>query len=133
MIQAAFLVVVTFSLFLLAFTGVVFLKPATAERFLAQFASSAKTHYLEQAIRILVGAAVVVLSPAMWQSTLFRLVGWAIVISSVVLMCAPWQWHHRFGQRIRPVFTRYLKLYALGAFAFGALLLYGVFTGGRAT
>jgi len=132
MIQAASLVVVAFSLLLIAFTVVVFAKPATAERFVAQFASSARSHYLEQAFRILVGAALIVLSPAMWQSAVFRLVGWAILISSVALMCAPWQWHHRFGERIRPMFMRYLKVYALGAFAFGVLLLYGVFVGGRA-
>ena len=131
MIIAASFVVVAFGLFLIVFTAVAFAKPATAERFLAHFASSAKTHYLEQAIRILVGAALVVLSPVMWRPIVFWLVGWAIVISSIALMCAPWQWHHRFGERIRPMFTRYLKVYAVGAFAFGALLLYGVFIRGR--
>ena len=120
---------VVFGLFLITFTGVVFAKPAIAERFLAAFASSARTHYAEQVLRLLIGAALVVLSPAMWQSNMFLLVGWAIVISSVALMCAPWQWHHRFGERVRPIFMRHLRLYAVGAFAFGALLLYGVFAG----
>ena len=131
MIQAASFVVVAFGLFLIAFTGVVFLNPTLARKFLAQFASSAKAHFLEQAIRILVGAALVVLSPAMWQSGAYRLVGWVIVISSIALLIAPWQWHRRFGERIQPLFTRYLKVYALGAFAFGAVLIYGVFLGDR--
>jgi hypothetical protein len=125
-------VIVTFGLFLIAFTVVVFAKPAIAERFLAAFASSARVHYAEQIVRLLIGAALVVLSPAMWQSDKFWLVGWAITISSAALMCAPWQWHHRFGKRVRPIFTRYLRLYAVGAFAFGALLLYGVLAGGGA-
>ena len=124
--------VVAFSVLLIAFTGVVFAKPMIAERILAQFAGSARSHYLEQAFRILVGAALIVLSPGMWHSAVFRLAGWAILITSVALMCAPWQWHHRFGERIRPMFMRYLKVYALAAFAFGVLLLYGVFVGGRA-
>jgi hypothetical protein len=122
-------VVVAFGLFLIAFTGVVFAKPAIAERFLMRFASSARTHYVEQAFRLLIGAALVVLSPAMWQANVFRLVGWAIVISSVALMCVPWQWHDRFGERLRPIVVRHVRLYAVGACAFGALLLYGVFAG----
>jgi hypothetical protein len=79
-----------------------------------------------------VGAALVVLSPAMWQPNVFRLVGWAIAVSSAALMCVPWQWHHRFGERVLPMVIRHLRLYAVGGFAFGLLVLYGVFTGGTA-
>jgi hypothetical protein len=128
---AAF-VVVAFGLILIAFTGVAFARPAVAERFLARFASSALTHYVEQVFRLLIGAALVVLSPAMWQPNMFWLVGWAIVISSAALMCVPWQWHHRLGERVLPMVVRHLRLYAVGSFAFGALLLYGVFAGGGA-
>jgi hypothetical protein len=131
-VTAAEIVVVAFGLLLIAFTAVVFTKPAIAEPFLMRFASSARAHYAEQILRLLVGAALVVLSPTMWQPKLFWLVGWAIVVSSLALMCAPWRWHHRFAELIRPTFFRYLKLYAAGSFAFGALLLYGVLTGGTA-
>lgn len=123
-------VVVAFSLFLIGLTGVVFARPALAERFFRSFASSARTHYLEQALRLLMGASLVVLSPAMWQPHVFRLIGWAIVLSSVGLILAPWRWHHRFGERLLPMFIRHMRLYGLGAFAFGAFLLYGVFAPG---
>src|SRR5262245_9567418 len=111
-------VVVAFGLVLIAFTGVAFAKRAVAERFLMRFASSARTHYLEQVFRLLVGTALVVFSPAMWQSKIFWVVGWAIVVSSAALMCVPWQWHDRLGERMRPMLVRYLRLYAAGAFAF---------------
>ncbi len=126
----AAVVVVVFGLSLIAFTGVAFAKPAIAERFVSAFASSARTHYVEQVFRLLIGAALVVFSPAMWQPNMFWFVGWAIVISSAALMCVPWQWHHRFGERLLPIVVRHLRLYAVGSFAFGALLLYGVFAGG---
>ena len=132
MSQLAAVVVVAFGLVLIAFTGVTFAKPAMAERVLKRFASSARTHYIEQVFRLLIGAALVVLSPAMWQPSLFWLVGWAIVVSSAALMCLPWRWHHAFGERVRPILVRHLRLYALGSFAFGALLIYGVFAGGGA-
>ena len=127
----AAVVVVVFGLSLITFTGVAFAKPARAERFLMAFASSARTHYVEQVFRILVGAALVVLSPTMWQPKMFWLFGWAIVVSSTALLCVPWQWHDRLGKRVRPILVRYLKLYAVGAFALGVLLLYGFFAGGR--
>ena len=132
MSQVAAVVVVAFGLLLVVLTGVAFAKPAIAERFLMRFASSARTHYVEQIFRLLIGAALVVLSPGMWQPTMFWLVGWAIVASSVALMCVPWKWHHRFGQRMLPIVVRHLRLYAVGSLAFGGLLLYGVFAGGGA-
>jgi hypothetical protein len=116
----------------MAFPGVAFAKPAVAERFLAAFASSARTHYAEQCVRLLVGAALVVRSPTMWQANCFWLLGWAIVVSSVVLLCIPWQWHHRLGERVLPLLIRHLRLYSAGSFVFGALLLYGVCAGGGA-
>jgi hypothetical protein len=116
-----------FGLFLVGFTVVAFAKPAAMERFLGLFASSARAHYTEQGVRLLVGASLVVFSAVMWQPVIFRLVGWAIVVSSLALMLAPWRWHHRFGEKVRPMLIRYMKLFAVGVLAFGALLLYGVF------
>ena len=127
----AAVVVVVFGLSLITFTGVAFAKPARAERLLMAFATSARTHYVEQAFRILVGAALVVVSSNMWQPTVFWLLGWALVVSSAALICVPWRWHDRLGERVRPMLVRYLKLYAVGALALGVLLLYGLFAGGR--
>lgn len=127
-IVAAFIVVM-FGLGLITFTGVVFAKPAIAERFLMAFASSARTHYMEQVIRLLFGAALVVASPAMWQAKIFCLIGWIIIVSSAALMCVPWQWHHRFGQRVLPTLMRHLRLYAVCAFVFGALLIFAILAG----
>lgn len=121
------IVVVAFALVLVGLTVLVFARPALAERFFLSFASSARAHYTEQVVRLVIGASLVVRSPVMWQAAMFRLVGWAIVVSSMGLLLAPWQWHHRFGARVRPMFVRYMKLYAMGLCAFGALLLYGVF------
>jgi hypothetical protein len=132
MTLVAGVVVVACGLFLIALTGVVFAKPALAERFFMSFASSARTHYIEQALRLLIGSSLVVLSPAMWQTNMFRLVGWAIVVSSAALILIPWRWHHRFGEWVLPMIVRHMRLYAVGLIAFGAVLLYGVFAAGGA-
>jgi hypothetical protein len=130
MSSLAGIVVGSCGLFLIGVTGIVFAKPALAERFFMSFASSARAHYVEQAFRLLIGASLVVLSPAMWQTNMFRLIGWVIVVSSIGLILIPWRWHHRFGQLVLPMVVRHMRLYAVGLFAFGALLLYGVFSVG---
>jgi hypothetical protein len=127
----ASIVVVAFGLLLAAFTGVAIAKPTLARRFLMGFASSARIHFAEQIGRLVVGAALILAAPTMWQAKLFWLIGWAIVVSSAVLICLPWRWHHRFGERVRPMFSRYMWLYVAGAFLFGLLLLYGVLADGR--
>lgn len=120
--------IVAFGLFLIGLTGVIFATPALAERFVMSFASSARAHYVEQTLRLLIGASLVVLSPDMWQTNMFRLIGWAIAVSSAVLLLIPWQWHHRFGTRVLPMIVRHMRLYGVGVLGFGALLLYGVFS-----
>jgi len=62
----------------------------------------------------------------MWQPKIFWFVGWAIALSSLVLILTPWQWHHRFGEKVLPIVVRRMKLFAIGLFVFGVLLIYGV-------
>ena len=119
-------ILVAFGLFLVGLTVVVFAKPAVAERFFMSFASSARTHYTEQIVRLLIGASLIIRSGAMWQPKVFWLVGWGIVLSSLVLILTPWQWHDRFGEEVRPMLIRHMKLFAVGLLAFGVLLVYGV-------
>ncbi len=124
---AAEWVVIAFALFLIVFTAVAYARPVIAERFLMRFGSSPRAHYSEQLVRLLVGCALVVFSHRMWLPHLFQVIGWAVIISSIALMCVPWRWHQRFAQRLLPTVVRHLKLCALGPLAFGALLLYAVF------
>jgi len=123
----ACVVITGFAIFLFALTAMVFTKPALAERFFRGFASSARTHIAEQTLRLLVGVALVVRSPEMWRSGLFFIVGWALVGSAAALLILPWRWHHQLGIRVLPTVVRHMKLYAVGMFIFGALLLYGLF------
>jgi hypothetical protein len=120
-------VITAFSLFLFGLTALVFAKPALARRFFGGFASSARTHFAEQIVRLAVGVALVVQSPHMWRSTLFLVIGWALVVSAAALLVLPWRWHHQLGGHILPGLSRYIELYAVGMFGFGTLLLLGLF------
>ena len=119
-------ILVAFGFFLVGLTVLVFAKPAVAERFFMAFASSARTHYTEQIVRLLIGASLIIRSGAMWQPKVFWFLGWGIVVSSLALILTPWQWHDRFGEEVRPRLIRHMKLFAVGLLAFGLLLIYGV-------
>ena len=57
---------------------------------------------------------------------LFKILGWLIVVTAVALLLLPWRWHYEFGKWAIPSIVRHKKLFALGAFALGVLIFYGV-------
>jgi hypothetical protein len=107
----------------MVFATLVFVKPAIAERFLRSFASTARAHYIEQALRLLLGIALLAVSPLMWGSTVIRVLGWGIVLSTVGLMVVPWRWHNQLAQHLTPKLVGHMRVFAIAVFAFGAFLL----------
>jgi hypothetical protein len=120
------LVVSGFCLFLIGLAVVIAVAPPLAERFLRSFASSARAHYTEQVLRLVVGTSLVTFASRMWYPEIFRLFGWLIVVTTAALLILPWQWHQRMGTRVMPLVIKHLTLFALGAGALGAFILYGV-------
>ena len=118
-------IVVCFCVFLIGMALLIVFRPSTAERFLGSFASSASAHYTEQVLRLIVGASLVNFASSMWCPDGFRLFGWSILVSTAVLLLIPWRWHHKFASRVMPPIYRNLKLFGLGAFLLGLLILYG--------
>ncbi|MBM3750727.1 MAG: hypothetical protein FJW21_06035 [Acidimicrobiia bacterium] len=118
------IVVVSFGLYLIGLAAVIVAAPAVADRFLNAFASSARTHYTEQALRLLVGGATINFAGAMWFEDAFRLFGWLVIVSTIGLLLIPWQWHHRFASRVMPPMIERKWLLAVGSSALGAFVLY---------
>ena len=118
--------VIAFGVFLTALAALSTIKPQLAERFLKSFASSARAHYFEQVLRLIAGGALVMFAPSMWYSSLFELFGWLIVVTAAALLVTPWQWHQKLGTWMIPLVIRHIRIFALGAFALGMLLFYGV-------
>lgn len=125
----ALAVVVLASLYLLALGAASLLVPARSSRFLLGFASSAFAHFTELFLRFAVGAALVIHAPRMSLPGAFSLFGWVVLVTTACLLIIPWQWHHRFAQRVVPLFTRYVALIGLVSLAIGGLLLWAVVDG----
>jgi hypothetical protein len=119
------ILVVAFGLCLLGFSALVAVKPLVAELFVQLFASSARAHYTEQLLRLVVGMAIVFFRLRCGLPMCSRCLGGSSVITTVVLLLVPRQWHHRFAGRMIPLVKRYLKLYAVGAFLLGSFIICG--------
>jgi hypothetical protein len=117
-------VVVAFGLWLIGLAAFILVAPARAGRFLMGFASSARAHYAEQGLRLIVGTAVAIFAPMMMFPALFRVFGWLIVLSTLGLLLLPWRWHRRFARRVMPPVVRHGKWFAVASFILGAFVLF---------
>jgi len=126
---AAMLYAVTFVIVLLV--GVYFVTlgamslfaPAKARTFLLGFAGSAFKHYLELAIRLIVGGSILVQAPHLIYSDVFTLFGWILIGTTVCLLFIPWKWHRRFAEKAVSIAVGYLPIIGVASFALGTGLL----------
>lgn len=120
------LIVTVSSVFLMGLGFLIFTHPSRAELFLSMFASSAKAHYTEQLFRFVAGIGFVLYAPDSAWPVAFALLGWALVLSALVLMLLPWRFHHRFGEHVIPLVLKHKRLYGVGSLLLGITILTGV-------
>ncbi len=126
MILISGIVVVFVGVSLIGVAVMTAIRPILTERFLNSFASSARAHYTEQAVRLIAGGAIVTFASSMWYPNAFMVFGWIILATTAGLLLIRWQWHHKFATWVIPLAIRHMKLYAIGTFVLGSLILYGV-------
>lgn len=119
---------VAFGVYLVGLAGVSVFNRLAAERFLGAFASSAKAHYVEQFVRIVVGASLILFSGSMDKATAFLVFGWILVGTSTGLLLVPWRLHHRYAEWSVPLALRYRVVYMVGALALGLWILWSVWS-----
>ena len=103
--------------------------PGETSRFLLGFAGSARAHYAELLIRVLVGWSFVYFAPHMSVSVAFRLFGWTLVITSAGLFLLPWQLHQRFAQWAVPHAIRFMTLVGFCSLALGGVVIAAIIHG----
>lgn len=127
MLEAAPMAIVAAAgLYLMALGSTALVAPSRASHFLLGFASSPLKHYLELAIRFLVGGAFVLAAPQLRFPGVFGFIGWILVATTVGLLIFPWRWHHRFARRVVPVALRFLPAIGVVSAVLGGLLLWAV-------
>jgi uncharacterized protein YjeT (DUF2065 family) len=126
-IQAlTFCIVLMAGTYLVGLGAMAFLAPARAASFLLGFATSARAHFIELALRGLVGGALVWHASQMRFGSAFALAGWLLVITTAGLLVVPWRWHRSFAQRAVPHVTGHLRLLGLASLLMGGLVLFAL-------
>lgn len=124
-------VIVLASLYLLWLAALALAAPARARGFLRDFASSARAHYLELSLRLIIGASFLLQAPQMRYPELFNFAGWLLIITTLPLLAMPWRWHRRIAERAVPFATSYLWLFGMASAVLGAFVLVSLAPGIR--
>ncbi|MCB1553017.1 MAG: hypothetical protein KDJ14_04340 [Xanthomonadales bacterium] len=109
--------------YLLVLGAAAIFRPALASAFLLGFASTAWLHFAELALRVLVGACLLVAAPSMPGADVFRMVGVVLVATSVLMALVPWRFHRQFAERAVPKALQHLGLVGVCSAVGGGLML----------
>lgn len=118
--------ILLFALFLISLSVIMTAHPRWGRKFLESFASSAKAHYTEMAIRLVFGASLILHESYNHYGYFMNLLGWVVVITTIGLLVFPWKWHHKFAGKVIPPVIRFMKFYALMLLVFGIMLIWVV-------
>lgn len=117
---------IMFGLYLIGLLIITMLNKEVAVGYFSSFASSARAHYLEQLLRLIVGISMLLFSKSMVYAQFFEMFAWIIVLSTIVLILIPWTWHNKLGKWAIPLTIRNLRFYAVSASILGVFILYCV-------
>ena len=115
-----------FAFGLILFEILILIAKPQAISFLNAFVKTPWHHFLEQTLRLIVGAALVVQAPNMAFSEFFGVFGWIIIITSLMLVGLPWRWHRTFAQKVIPTVIKFIQLYGILCFALGIFIIYSL-------
>jgi hypothetical protein len=116
--SAALIVVIAAGLWLAGVGALMAFRPGYAlalmERMTVSLeASNWRLNVVEQGLRILAGAALVVRAPASKLPLVFEIAGWVLVATSLLVILAPVRWHGAYGRgllnRLSPPVVRVLS------------------------
>ena len=119
----SFVVIILAGIYLIGLGIISLAQPGKASAFLSGFAGSAKLHYIELTIRIIVGTAFLWHAPKTLAPFVFTVLGAVLVATTAVLLCIPWKIHRRFAEKSVPQALRYLPLIGIASLLFGLTLI----------
>ena len=120
---ATYIVVILWGVFLVGLGVTSFIKPDATKAFLLAFAQTRAKHFIEMALRLIVGASMLVQSSRIEFPVVFAIFGWMLVGTTAVLILVPWRWHKAFADKTVPNAVRYISLMGIFALALGVFMI----------
>lgn len=118
-----FIVVLLWGAFLVGLGVTTFIKPDTAKAFLLAFAQTRAKHFVEMAIRMIIGASMIVQAANVEFPLVFAIFGWILVGTTAVMVLIPWRWHKAFADKTVPNAVRYIALMGIVSLALGIAII----------
>ena len=94
---------ITFGIFFICVGGIMLFKPTTARAMLRKAGSTNFINYAEITIRMIPAIALITFSDYSKYPDLFELVGWFMLLTSLVLYFVPRKLHHNFSNKCADV------------------------------
>ncbi len=118
-------VIISFGVYFIAAGLFMAFRPQKARSILRKAGSTAFINYAELSIRMVPGIAFVVYAESAKYPFTFQLVGWFIIISSILLMILPRRLHHQFSNMaaeiLKPI---YFQLISPLSILIGVIIIY---------
>jgi uncharacterized membrane protein YfcA len=121
-------IIILFGLFFICAGLLMLLKPKKANSILRKAGSTNFINYAEITIRIIPAAALILSAAHSKYPDVFKIFGWFMLCTSLVLYFVPRQLHHNFSIKAADILKPlYFQLISPFAFLIGTLLIYSVF------
>jgi len=118
-------VVIFFGLFIVFIGFIMLVKPKNARTTLRKAGSTNFINYAEITIRLIPATALILHSDFSKYPEAFKIFGWIMLITSLILYVVPRKLHHKFSMKsadvLKPI---YFQLISPFAFLFGGLIIY---------
>lgn len=119
--------IIAFGIFFFVVGLIMLFTPRKARQILRKAGSTNFINYTEITLRIIPAAALIIYADFSKFPGVFKIFGWFMLCTSLVLYCVPRHIHHRFSLKaadiLKPVF---FQMISTMAFVIGAAIIYSV-------
>ncbi len=120
-------IIIAFGLFLIGAGLIMLFAPQKARQILRKAGSTNVINYAEITIRMIPAAGLILYADYAKYPEPFKLLGWFMLITSLVLYFVPRQIHHNFSLKSAEILKPlYFQLISPFSFLFGGTLIYAV-------
>lgn len=127
MIAIAKLTIIGFGIFIISVGLIMLFAPQKARQILRKAGSTNFINYAEITIRMIPAAALILYSDFSKYPEFFKILGWFMLVTSLVLYFVPRRIHHNYSLKcadiIKPLYFQFISPFS---FLFGAALIYCV-------
>ena len=126
-IEIAKWTIIAFGIFFMCVGGVMLIKPKMARETLRKAGSTNFINYAEITLRMIPAIGLILSADISKYPLIFSIVGWFIVVTSLVLYFVPRHLHHKLSIKFADILKPfYFQLISPFAFGIGILIIYCV-------